>query len=158
MPPAFSRRQILASGRMVHATDTFQTACFAHVLPGATSLPDDTPATCPTCLKEPSLKLMSGSVPAEQIARHATVHALTPPWLGEYMHSFDLMTYLREYGYRDPEAAEKAHASFATWLQAKAAFDALQEGLLLGRHARGLMTAAGLPALLAGAAGPAEGK
>lgn len=152
-PPFFPRRQILAAGHLVHATDTWQTACLNRVGPGSAFVDDARPVTCRGCTRRPPMKgewLVSyDGVPSETVARDAVVEAIDAPWLDAFMEEpYDGPRF--EYSVFGLFDAVKWRESLARDRRERAASDALQKGLLLGRHARALLVSSGLLKVLAG--------
>jgi hypothetical protein len=144
--PLFPRRQILPAGQLVHATDTYQTACYGRVLPGAQNMPDDASITCPGCTRGPRPRWIGYTrLSPDEIAWRAVVDAFDTEVRNDPQKMF------KEFGYWP---TDKALDADVRWKRGTAAFDALESGLLLGRHTRSVMRESGVLAVLAGAADP----
>lgn len=136
-PVAFPRRQVLARGSLVHATDGYQTQCLARVLPGARDVSADATPTCRECGREPYLAIPVGHrIPPVYVASYITVQTLDAPWAEENLSNMPASA---------PAAAREWHVRYRC---RQAARDAVRDGLQLGPDAQDALLASGLLPLL----------
>ncbi|WP_280920088.1 hypothetical protein [Streptomyces sp. SPB4] len=146
-PAAFHRRQVLARGSLVHATDGFQTRCLGRVLPGATDVPADTAPTCPECEREQYLAIPFSRhrIPPVYVAAYITVQALDAPWAEEELSHLPITA---------TAAAREWHVQYRC---RQAAQTAVRDGLQLGPRAQEALLSSGLLPLLQDLTRPAIG-